>query len=101
MARSMNSTDYICAPGLQWSVESWGILLIIAERNVSRSFKYPEAAVWDLLTRGFDVAHMASMIYYIGGLPDKIAAAEYVSSRLRAWQEEGLLVVNTQGKGHV
>ena len=49
-------------PEVQWVVETNSVLLIHRESRQSLELKYPEAAVWDLLTQGYDRVRMKPLI---------------------------------------
>ena len=88
----MNTFSYRSAPDLQWTVETTGLLLVRPATGVCQSLKYPEAALWDFLTRGHGLSKVTKMMRYIGGFRDETEAAEYIQDRLRMWVQAGLVV---------
>jgi hypothetical protein len=93
----MSEPTFASAPGLQWTVESTGLLLVRPDRGVCGVLKYPDAAVWDFVTRGYGLPQIARMTRYIGGFPDEAAARQFVQERLEAWQKSGWLECTPAG----
>ncbi len=79
-----------CAEHVVWIVEPWGVTLIHAPHGRSCQLPYPEAAIWDLLTRCRPEETIRSMLELIAGIGPHEAEA-LVRSRLDAWAEEGWL----------
>jgi hypothetical protein len=71
-------------------VEDDGILLIDQRSGRSRRLHDSEAALWDLMSRGYSYVQIVAMISAIGSLPAK-GAEQLVRSSLAAWLEEGFL----------
>ena len=97
----MSMSLYQGARDISWTVETTGLLLMRPGSGVCCRLAYPEAAIWDFVTRGYDLQRVARMIRHIGGFPDDSAAEKYVRDRLRSWLEAGFLVVNKSTNIHV
>jgi len=82
------------APGVWWAVETDGIVLGGPGAGSARALAYPEAAVWDLLSRGYRMEKVASMMEGIASLPPA-AAKRIVAACLRTWVGAGVLVEAT------
>jgi hypothetical protein len=79
-----------CPEYVQWAVEQRGILLIDTRSGRQCMLTYPQAAVWDLLSRGHDVPAVIDLITAIASL-DLEAAAKLVHDCLEAWVRRGFL----------
>ncbi|MBI4473382.1 MAG: hypothetical protein HY646_11995 [Acidobacteria bacterium] len=81
---------YRLAPGVQWSVEARGLLVKGAGGKV-QFLEYPEAAVWDLISRGYRFDKVVSMVSCIASI-DQDAGRKLVAESLDKWVNSGLLV---------
>ncbi|MDR2801243.1 MAG: hypothetical protein LBB52_08295 [Desulfovibrio sp.] len=79
-----------CAGHVTWIVEPHGVVLINSTQGLRRELAYPEAAVWDLATRGRSEETIRSMLELIAGIGPR-QARELVGSCLDQWAEEGWL----------
>ncbi|MDR1489918.1 MAG: hypothetical protein LBS65_05450 [Desulfovibrio sp.] len=79
-----------CAGHVTWVVEPHCVVLFDSTRNLRHELAYPEAAVWDLITRGRSEETIRSMLELIAGIGPR-EARELVGSRLDLWAEEGWL----------
>ena len=79
-----------CAEHVAWVVEPYGIELIHMERGRRRTLFHPEAAVWDLVTRGRPVKTIPSLLELIAGTGPH-EARTLVNSCLEQWLAEGWL----------
>jgi len=84
------------AAGVQWVVERTGLILLRPNRPPVR-VDYPEAAIWDLLSRPYDFDTTAAMMQHIAAL-DETAARDLVTKTVNDWLEEGFLE-RTHGDG--
>lgn len=82
-------TRYRIRDGVRWGV---GAVTVALEggRGGVRVLQYPEAAVWDLLSRGYPLSRVASLTEHIGSL-DSAAADAFVRSCLEEWADLGFL----------
>lgn len=87
----MNTASYSVSPRIQWTVEIDGVLLFCPENELHHKLYYPEAAIWDFVSRNYDIPTMTRMIQPIGGLATSSEAAALVSDTLSSWVEEGWL----------
>ncbi|MCG8461148.1 MAG: hypothetical protein MI919_33095 [Holophagales bacterium] len=81
-----------CAPDIAWQAESDGIRLVAADRARMLELAYPEAALWDLISRGVAGQRAITMMMHIGGFPDEAAASAFIARLVQEWQGLGLLV---------
>lgn len=79
-----------CAGQAAWVVEPHGVALIHMAQGRRRELGYPEAAVWDLVTRGRPEKTICSMLELIAGIGPR-EARTLVDSCLDQWLAEGWL----------
>lgn len=80
---------YRVAPNVGWAVETWGLLLSDGREN-PHWLPYPQAAIWDLISRGYPTAKVCSMLTHIAAL-DSATAETLVWESLEVWTQRGLL----------
>ncbi len=76
-------------PGVRWAVEVDGILLLDGAGTVER-LNYPDAALWDLLSRGYRHEKLVELMTYITSL-DEAAVRGLVADRLEKWTARAVL----------
>ena len=81
------SERYAAAPGVAWTVERRGVLLL---GDGGRMLAYPEAAIWDLLVRGNTLDQVSGKLSAIAGVPAE-AARRLTGEWVERWSGEGLL----------
>ncbi len=81
---------YHCGVGVSWAVEQAGVRLRNSETGDVRYVSEPEAAVWDLVTRGYPVNKITEMMVWIAGL-DPDASIVRVTEALTDWMAAGYL----------
>lgn len=81
--------SYRLAPGVRWAVERSAVKLTDAKGTV-RTLRYPEAAVWDLLSRGYAFDKVVSMITHIAAL-DSPGANVLVRTSVEDWAQSGFI----------
>jgi hypothetical protein len=79
-------------------VETCGITLIHRGTGTTRSLRYPEAALWDLLSRGYSYERTLSLLCAIASLAPE-AAERLLLDSLAAWVEVGFLVREEDNHG--
>jgi hypothetical protein len=84
-----------CAPDVSWRAESDGIRVLAPDRALTLKLGYPEAALWDMITRGVAGQRAITMMLHIGGFGDEAAAAAFITSKVQEWQRLDLLVAET------
>jgi hypothetical protein len=84
------------APGVRWSVEADGLLVMDGQHRVHR-LGYPEAAIWDLVSRGYSPDRCAQMMVYIVG-ESLDGARALVDRALNQWTEIGLFIKASPNK---
>lgn len=82
-------TNYCLPPGVRWSVGRTN-LTVTDGRGSVRVLGYPEAAVWDLCSRGYAFDAVVDLMQHIGAMPRGDAAA-LVRRTLAGWRAAGLL----------
>jgi hypothetical protein len=92
--RSVRQRACHVARYVAWVVEPHGVLLIHMARGRRRELGYPEAAVWDLVTRGRSGETIRSMLESIAGIGPQ-EARTLVDSCLVQWRAEGWLETGT------
>ena len=83
----MNS--YRLGPGVRWVVERFAVTVTDGRRTVL-TLHYPEAAIWDLLSRGYAFDAVVDLIRHIAAMPAE-QAAPLVRTTIDAWRAAGLL----------
>jgi len=64
--------SYRVSPAVRWVVEKRGLLLVGGDGSHLR-LGYPEAAIWDLLSRGYRTRTLVSSLAHIVGVDDSTA----------------------------
>ena len=82
------SNRYLIGPGVGWVVESKGVLVRNADGN--RFLDYPQAAVWDLFSRGYRFAQVVSMVAAIVSV-DHETSRTIVTKAVDDWMGCGFL----------
>ena len=82
-------TSYRVRSAVRWSVGRVTVTLADGTGKV-RTLGYPEAAVWDLVSRGYRFPKVVSMMTHIASL-DETATRALVCSTLEDWAESGFL----------
>jgi hypothetical protein len=81
---------YRVAPGVEWVVNACDVLVRQPGNGISR-LAYPEAALWDLVSRAQSSSRIHRIMQHVAGLePD--AARAMVERTLESWAERGLVV---------
>ena len=80
---------YHVSRAVVWSVGRTNLTLSDGRGHV-HTLEYPEAAVWDLLTRGYRFDDVVRLTGHIGSLPPADADA-LVRSALARWCDAGLV----------
>ncbi|MGE5391380.1 MAG: hypothetical protein ACM3PE_09995 [Deltaproteobacteria bacterium] len=85
------SYRYISRPGMTWAVEENGILLIDPASGRQSFLEYPEAALWDLLSRCHSVERAAPVMKaVIRSRGD--CCQDWSLEQLQIWADEGWLL---------
>lgn len=82
------SVRWSCGPHILWSVLDDGLLVINRRSGATRRMGYPEAAVWDLLSRG---RSMDQVHAFLGAVlkTDQARAQLRMDRFLELWSEAG------------
>jgi hypothetical protein len=83
-------SEYRVAEQVRWAVETAGVVLINNANGAATTLGYPEAAIWDLITRGDPGERIAAKLCVIAGL-DPAAAHQLVLDTVAAWRKAGFL----------
>lgn len=81
--------EYRVSRSVRWSVGRASVTLTDGKGKI-RTLHYPEAAFWDLLSRGYSFAKVVSMTAHIASL-DEAAAHGLLCSTLEEWTASGFL----------
>lgn len=87
---TVGARRYRPAVGLAWSVETAGLRLADGNGAVF-DLGYPEAAVWELLARGLDMAKVVDLARWIAGDAPAAAPAR-VEACIDRWCRAGWIV---------
>jgi hypothetical protein len=80
------------AEGVRWAVEDAGVLVVDELRRLNLRLGYPQAAVWDLLARGRELADVAGLIVRVGrGLGQGQGLDTLAGECAAEWLREGWL----------
>jgi hypothetical protein len=83
-------SEYRAAPQVSWAVEAGGVLLIDRATGAAVALGYPQAAVWDFLTRGESEERICAMLCAIASLQPE-AARTLLLETAAALREAGFL----------
>jgi hypothetical protein len=97
----MNTLNLRPSPDLGWMPGTSGLLLVHSGGGTCHRLEYPEAAIWDFFTRGYNLSRVAALLRYIGGFADESAAARYASERLWDWRRQGWIITVQEVPAHV
>src|SRR5207247_9849736 len=89
-------STYRLNPRVRWVVERYGIVLTDSGGRV-RTLEYPEAAVWDLFSRGYAFDKTVTMVSHIAAL-DTSAADSLVRAAVDDWVAGGFLEQACRGE---
>lgn len=78
------------APGVRWAVETNSILISDGRTELVR-IDYPEAALWDFVSRRRRADRCVPLMAYIAGL-DAVSAERLINDTLDAWERAGFVV---------
>lgn len=90
------SICYRCAPDITWVRDAGQVLLVDADKGLSRSLRGVEAAIWDFLTLGYRYAKIIRFLSVILKV-SKDEAKRTLVATLRGWQDEGIVQVLGDG----
>ncbi len=83
-------TEYRAAEQVRWAVEAGGVVLIDGATGAATTLGYPQAAIWDFLTRGESSERIAAKMGAIASL-DPAGAQALVEETIAALREAGFL----------
>lgn len=81
---------YSCQSEVVWTVESYSLLLIRRDTGAQLTLGYPEAALWDLLSRKTPLEKIIQMLAAIAGT-GPYATRQLIAKIISKWEEEGWL----------
>ena len=82
-------SPYRVAPGVHWIVGRTA-LTIVGRSGVASTIGYPDAAVWDFLSRGYDLGGVADLVSAIAAI-EPADAEHLVRSAVADWMARGLV----------
>ena len=83
-------SEYRAAEHVRWAVETAGVVLIDGATGTATTLGYPQAAIWDFLTRGEPVEQICAKLCAIASL-DPAAAQALVLETMAALRKAGLV----------
>ena len=83
-------SEYRAAEHVRWTVEAGGVVLIDGATGVATTLGYPQAAIWDFLTRGEPEEKICAKLCAIASL-DLAAARALVQETVAALRDAGLV----------
>jgi hypothetical protein len=83
-------SEYRAAEHVRWTVEAGGVVLIDGATGVATTLGYPQAAIWDFLTRGEPEEKICAKLCAIASL-DPAAAQALVMETVAALRDAGLV----------
>ncbi len=86
------SLTYQCHPQAAWIVEKYGLSLVHPDTGQSMRLNYPEAALWDLLSRGLPVQRAAVIMTVISKMAPG-AVLRWIVETLDYWAQAGWLII--------
>ena len=86
----MDFKDLIIMPHITWTIESQGICLMDTRSGNSSYLAYPEAALWDLLMRGYAHPEILEMLSAITSVK-KERTTVFIQDCITEWLETGYL----------
>ena len=87
---------YRSGPAVKWTVETTGIR--VWGSIDSKFLDYPEAAIWDFLSRGYDETKILRLLAPIANL-DAAACRRLLDQTLQIWAAQGLLLTDEGSNG--
>jgi len=82
-------STYRVAEGVYWTVGRTA-LTIVDPAGVVSTIGYPDAAVWDFVSRGYDPGEVAGLLAAVAAI-ERAEAAALVRSAISRWMAGGLL----------
>jgi hypothetical protein len=82
--------EYRAGQHVRWAVEAGGVVLIDGVTGAATTLGYPQAAIWDFLTRGESGERMCAKLCAIASL-DPAAAQALVRETVAALRDAGLV----------
>lgn len=79
---------YHTADDVRWCVNRASVTVVA--RDAARTLEYPQAAIWDLVSRGYATERVIELTSYIIA-SDKTDAERLVRDALQAWVGDGLI----------
>ena len=83
-------SEYQAAEHVSWTVEAGGVVLIDCATGAATTLGYPQAAIWDFLTRGEPEEKICAKLCAIASL-DPAAAQALARETMAALREAGLV----------
>jgi hypothetical protein len=80
---------YRLSPNVRWVVERFTVIVTDGSGRV-RALRYPEAAIWDLVSRGYAYDKVVPMMAHIAAR-DAAEADTLVRTTLENWAGDGLI----------
>jgi len=92
-SRKVQATiSYQCAPHVVWSVERKGVLLLNQNSGSILHLDYPQAAVWNLISKSYSFDQTIPMLCAIASM-NTAQAKQLVVESLDVWIQAGFLTM--------
>jgi hypothetical protein len=88
---SDRATVFSCGLAVKWAVNMHGIILVNSCKGMVFTLEYPDAAVWDLVSRGYPHEQIIRMLAAIMTL-DVSESGRFLQGRLEEWIAQGFLI---------
>lgn len=89
--KTTGTLNYQCSPGVVWAVEMDGITLLNPSTGAVCSLGYPQAAIWDLISRGYSTDRLLRVISALASLEPN-ETDRLVHESLEDWTKAGFLI---------
>jgi hypothetical protein len=87
---TLSQKTYTLSPHLKWLVETNGIYIIKEDTEDGVFLKYPEAAIWDLVSQGCDLNHIIPFINHICST-DSYESNRIIMTSIEQWADLGFI----------
>ena len=83
-------SEYYAADQITWAVEESGVVIVNGATGSATTLGYPQAAIWDFLTRGESGERICSKLCAVASL-DTTAAQALLQETVAALRKAGFL----------
>jgi hypothetical protein len=87
----VRSIAYHCHPETTWTVQKEGLFLVRRDTGESIIVNYPEAALWDLVSRQVPIHRVMKMMTFVNHA-DLDTVRSWIVKTIEIWMHEGWLI---------